>query len=83
MASAEKKVVLYVVPNCPLCSNARTWLNSNGIDFEERDVAADFGARRKMFALTHQKLVPVVEVDGRAMVRPEEHQLRSLLDDGQ
>ncbi|HEX8160908.1 MAG TPA: glutaredoxin family protein [Pyrinomonadaceae bacterium] len=71
-------VTLYVVPNCPLCAVARGWLNGKGVEFRERDVASDFGALRAMYKLTGQNLVPVVETDGRALVRPSDEELAEL-----
>ncbi len=73
------KVTLYVVPDCPLCARARAWLKSHAIDYEERDVAKDFGALRAMHRLTRQRLVPVFESGGRALVRPTEAELAQLL----
>ena len=72
-------VTLYVVPGCPLCARARSWLAGHGVSFVERDVAGDYGALRAMYRKTRQGLVPVVEHEGRALVRPSEEELRSLL----
>lgn len=72
-------VVLYVVPGCPLCADARSWLTSNGVQYVERDVANEHAALRRMFKLTRQGLVPVVEKNGEALVRPDETALRALL----
>ena len=71
-------VTLYVVPDCPLCARARVWLKQRGIEFVERDVANDFGALRAMHKLTRQRLVPVFEAHGRALVRPIESELIEL-----
>jgi hypothetical protein len=43
-------------------------------------VANDFGALRAMHRLTRQRLVPVFEAKGRALVRPTEDQLKAFLD---
>lgn len=72
-------VTLYVVPGCPLCAQARTWLGKHRVDYTERDVANDFGALRAMYRLTKQKLVPVFEAGGRALVRPTDEELAKLL----
>lgn len=42
-------------------------------------MASDFGAFRKMYTLTKQRLVPVFEAKGRALVRPGEEDLTKLL----
>ena len=72
-------LTLYVVPNCPLCSSARAWLNEHNVDYVERDVANDFGAFRRMYKLTQQRLVPVFETNGKALVRPSDKELEDLL----
>ena len=77
--SQTTAVTLYVVPHCPLCEGARAWLDANGVAYRERDVANDFGALRAMYRLTRQNLVPVVEREGRALVRPSDAELRDLL----
>jgi glutaredoxin len=72
-------MTLYVVPDCPLCSHARSWLKQHGIDYVERNVAGDFGALRAMYKLTGQRLVPVFEANGRALVRPTDAELAEFL----
>lgn len=73
------EVILYVVPNCPLCSRTRSWLLRHGVRFSERDVANDFGALRAMYKLTRQNLVPVVQTADGAFVRPSDEDLHELL----
>jgi glutaredoxin 3 len=80
VTQARQRVVnLYVVPGCPLCARARAWLNERGISYVESDVANNFGALRRMYKLTRQNLVPVFEVDGRVLVRPDDEALADLL----
>jgi glutaredoxin len=75
----DERVRLYVVPGCPLCSHARAWLEQHGVRYTERDVANDFGALRAMHRLTRQRLVPVFESQGRALVRPTDNELAEFL----
>jgi glutaredoxin len=75
----ELIVTLYVVPGCPLCSQARAWLKGHGVSYTERDVANDFGALRAMHKLTRQRFVPVFEAHGRALVRPTDEELAEFL----
>lgn len=76
---ARPSVVLYVVPDCPLCARARAWLNRHAVTFNERDVANDFGALRTMYKLTRQRLVPVFQTNSGVLVRPTEEELEMLL----
>ncbi len=75
----QSAVTLYVVPGCPLCAQARAWLESHGVAYVERDAARDFGALRAMYRLTKQRLVPVFEFRGRALVRPTDTELAQFL----
>ncbi|HJR06178.1 MAG TPA: glutaredoxin family protein [Pyrinomonadaceae bacterium] len=71
-------ITLYVVPNCPLCANARAWLARHQVAYVERDVQNDFGALRAMYRLTRQNLVPVFARDSRALVRPSDEELEEF-----
>lgn len=73
------QAVLYVVPGCPLCADLRTLLMEKNVDFIERDVANDYGALRRMFRMTKQGLVPVLELNGKTVVRPDQKELERLL----
>lgn len=77
--TGQATVNLYVVPDCPLCARARDWLKGHGVPYVDYDVANNFGALRRMYELTGQRLVPVFEVDGRALVRPDDEALTDLL----
>ncbi len=72
-------LTLYVVPNCPLCAEARAWLRRHNIRYVERDVANEFGALREMYKRTRQNLVPVFAIEDKALVRPSEDELKSLV----
>jgi len=72
-------LTLYVVPDCPLCAHAREWLKEMKIEYVERDVANNFGALRSMYRLTKQRLVPVFELNGHALVRPTDQELANFL----
>lgn len=78
MVAKDDLVTLYTVPGCPMCAEARAWLEQHRIAYRERDVANDFGALRAMYKLTHQQFVPVFEVNGRAQVRPDAGELALL-----
>lgn len=72
-------ITLYVVPDCPLCAHARQRLKQMKREYVERDIANNFGALRAMYQLTKQRLVPVFEVNGNALVRPTDEELANFL----
>ena len=71
-------LTLYVVPDCQLCERARRELRRRGADYAERDVTHDFGALRRMYKLTKQRNVPVIEFDGIVLVRPSSVEMDGL-----
>ncbi|MBX9567578.1 MAG: glutaredoxin family protein [Candidatus Obscuribacterales bacterium] len=73
------QVTLYTVPGCPLCSAAREMLTEMGISYVQQDVANSYPALRRMYKLTRQGLVPVIEYNGRALVRPTSEELSELV----
>ena len=79
MIARTDSVRLYVVPECPLCAHARAWLEEHDVGYVELDVAGNFGALRAMYELTRQRLVPVFEAGGRALVRPSDVELAKFL----
>jgi glutaredoxin len=79
MVAKNDQVTLYVVPDCPLCADARAWLQEHQVAYRERDVANDFGSLRAMYQLTRQRLVPVFEASGRALVRPSDEELAEFI----
>jgi len=76
--SEEELVTLFVVSDCPLCETARRWLKQHKVDYVELNVE-NFGALRKMYELTGQRLVPVFEAKGQVLVRPADEELAELL----
>lgn len=72
-------VNLYTVPNCPLCEDVRMQLRALGVAYSELDVTSNYSALRAMYRLTRQRLVPVVEANGRAITRPDTNELREFI----
>jgi glutaredoxin len=79
VSTGGRQVVLFVVPHCPLCSDARQWLHDHQIDYVQHNVAADWGALREMYEGTRQRFVPVIKVGNTFLVRPSREELQRLL----
>jgi len=47
-AATMKKIVLFTTTACPHCADARTYLKSFGLDFEEKNVREDMDARQEL-----------------------------------
>jgi len=74
------KVVLYTASWCPDCARTVQWLRDNAVAFDQVDVEKDPSARQAAAAANYRKLMlPVVEIDGKPLVRPKESELRHAL----
>ena len=65
---------LFIKPYCPWCDKAQQWLAERGLKYQALDVIADSKAMTEMVNLSHQRLAPVIEVDGKILADfgPEE-----------
>ena len=62
------RVIVYSTPTCPWCTAAKSYLRGQGVSFRDVDVSRDVAAARNMVHRTGQMGVPVVEIDGQAIV---------------
>ncbi|NLY75515.1 MAG: glutaredoxin family protein [Firmicutes bacterium] len=72
-------VTIYTTPQCPWCHKAKEFLESKGVNFEEKNVAADSEAAEKMIELTGQRSVPVISKGGLYVVGYSPEQIEKLL----
>ena len=61
-------VAVYTTPTCGFCHQVKTYLNQRGVLFTEYDVSRDPQAAAEMVRLSGQQGVPVVLIDGQAVV---------------
>ena len=72
-------VKVYSTPTCPYCNQAKDFLKEKNIEFEEIDVSQDTAAAQAMIEKTGQMGVPVVEIDGEAIVGFNKAKIMELL----
>lgn len=53
-------ITVYTTPQCPSCHKAKEYLENQGVDYEEKNVAEDREAADQMIDLTGQRSVPVI-----------------------
>ena len=82
VAAATHKVpiTMYSTAWDPGCRRARTWLVAHGYTYTERDVEADPAASRARAALTSDRGVPVIDVDGQVLTGFDEARLARALE---
>ena len=73
-------VILYTTPTCGFCHQVKAYFNGRGVPFMEHDVSQDRAAAMQMVQLTGQQGVPVVVIDGQAVVGFNRPQIDQLLE---
>ena len=74
-----KNVTIYSTPTCSFCKMAKQYFTENNVAYTEIDVAADEVAREKMFTISKQMGVPVIDIDGEVTVGFNKPKLAQLL----
>jgi serine/threonine-protein kinase RsbW len=71
-------VIVYTLPGCRACNQAKVFLAEKGIRFTERDLATDDDALQEILSLDHSRL-PVISVEGRVVSGFDRARLEELL----
>lgn len=61
-------VKIYGTQTCPYCEMAKEYLNGQGIEYKNYDVANDESAKKEMVEKSGQMGVPVIDIDGKIIV---------------
>ena len=72
-------VTVYTSPTCGYCHQVKAYLNQKGVQYVERDVSVDRAAADEMMKLTGQMGVPVIVINGQAIVGFNRPMLDKLL----
>ena len=75
-------VKIYTTPTCGYCHQAKSFLSQRGIKYTEHDVSVDRAAADEMVRLTGNMGVPVIVVDGQAIVGFDRPKLEQLISKG-
>jgi glutaredoxin len=77
---ARVRVALYTTRWCPVCARARRWFQRRGIPFTEHDVEQDPRAAAVHRRLAPDRVVPVIDVEGRILVGFVAEEVRRAVD---
>lgn len=78
-SNSSHEVVIYTTSWCGWCKKTRDWLDTNGVDYENRDVEANDAWAREMHDLTGSGGVPVIVIDGEVIKGFDQRQMEKLL----
>lgn len=72
-------ITIYSTPSCPFCVQAKEFMQSKGVTFEEKDVTKNPAWVQEMIQKSGQTGVPVIEVDGKIIIGFDRVRLTELL----
>lgn len=78
-AQRAHRVLVFTTPSCPWCTRAKAYLRERRVPFREVDVSRDPAAARDMVRRSGQMGVPVIEIDGQAIVGFDRRKVDRLL----
>lgn len=73
------KVKVFSTPTCPYCVQAKEYLKSKGVEYEEVDVAVDEAGRNEMVEKTEQMGVPVILIGDEYIIGFDRAKIDELL----
>ncbi len=76
----SKNITVYSTPTCGWCTSLKTWLQQNGIEYKDIDIALDEEAAQSLIKRTGHKGVPQVEINDQMVVGFQLPRLKELLD---
>lgn len=72
-------VTIYTTPTCVYCKATKQFFAEYGVEYDEKDVAADAEARQAMIQKSGQLGVPVIDVDGQVVIGFNKKRLGEML----
>ena len=77
------EVKVYSTPTCPYCKMVKTYLDEQGIKYQDFDVTQDVAAKDEMIEKSGQMGVPFITVDGELVIGFDRERLETLLKAGE
>lgn len=72
-------IKIYSTPTCPYCVAVKEYLEEKGFKYTDVDVSIDPNAADEMINKTGQMGVPVVDIDGQAVVGFDKEKIDTIL----
>lgn len=76
---STKEVKVYTTPGCPWCKRVKQFLEDNGIEYQDFNVADDRAAREEMISKCDSLAVPTICINSEVIVGFNETVLKEKL----
>ena len=77
------KIIIYTLPSCGYCQQAKEYFKSRKIKFKEVNVDSDPASQKEMILKSGQFSVPVIDINGRIIVGYQKNTLDEILANSQ
>lgn len=74
-------IKVFTTPTCPYCTKIKQWLDENGHDYEEYNVADDKEKAKEMIEKTGQRGVPQTFIGDEAVVGFQPDKIQQAIED--
>ncbi|MCH5586094.1 glutaredoxin family protein [Shimazuella sp. AN120528] len=65
---SQSHVVIYTIPTCPDCHEAKRYFREKGVSFQEKDCTTDPDYPPEVYNLTGKQIVPTLVIDEHVFV---------------
>ena len=72
------KIIIYSTETCPHCQSVKSYLDSKGFTYEEKDVQKDKEARQELLGKGYRG-VPVLIINGEEIVGFDKEKINQIL----
>ncbi len=72
-------ITIYSTPSCTYCKQAKEFLTSHGVSYQDIDVSVDAARRDEMVDKSGQLGVPVFDIDGQVVVGYNEQLISKMV----
>ena len=75
------EIEVYTTPSCPYCTKIKQWLDENGYDYEEHNVAENREKAKEMIQLTGRRGVPQTAIGDQVVMGFQPDKIQEAIDD--
>jgi glutaredoxin-like YruB-family protein len=76
----SEQIEVFTTPTCPYCTKIKEWLEENGYDYQEHNVAENKEKAKEMIEKTGQRGVPQTFIGDKAVIGFQPQEIEKALE---
>lgn len=76
----QPDITVYTTPTCPYCTKLKQWMDEEGLEYTEHNVAEDRQKAQEMIQATGQQGVPQTIIGDQAVVGFQPEKIKELIE---